>query len=174
MDPIKYDGFQYRYVNTGRIQSHGAEGELALRYGNWGGYGNISLAMPGSQSSDNLLTTDKKQFLGMPTWKLSAGVYYNIKKLQFSPSLTYLTKRQAQSQASGRDSVLIMANTTYPDVLLLNFSITYKNIIKNLDLRLTGTNLLGSKYVLIQPYYGDHAPLPVYDRHISLTAIVRF
>ena len=164
---IRYDPIQNIYLNTGLIQSRGAEAELALRYAKWGGYANGSFAVPGNATSSELATTDKKEFLGVPTWKLNAGVYFNIKHLQLSPSATLLSPRTGQSA-----DTITTGNTTYPAILLLNLSLTYNNIIKKVDLRLTGTNLLDQNYVLLQPYYGLHAPMPAYDRHITLTAII--
>ena len=167
--PIKYDGSTNAYVNTGHVLSHGAEGEVNFQKTAWGGFANGSLALPGSGTSPTLLTADKKEFLGVPQWKLNAGAYYNYKNLQVSPSFTLLPRRLGQSSDTAS-----LSNTTYPSVLLLNLSVTYTNLFKKTDVRLTGTNLLDEKYELIQTYYGDHAAVPAYDRHITLSIIAKF
>ncbi len=169
-DPIKFDGLNNTYVNTGRIHSMGAEGEISLHYEHLGGFASGSFAIPGAETSSDLLTSDKKEFLGMPVFKIAGGVFYDLKRLQISPSLVYESAKKGQAG----DTLNPTANTQYPAVVLLNCSITYKNIFNKIDLRLTGTNLLDEKYVLTQPYYGMHAPLPAFDRHVSLTLIAKF
>ena len=109
-----------------------------------------------------------QEFLGVPKWTLNGGVFYNIKKIQVSPSFTLLPPRKGQSDTS------TTTNNTYSSLLLLNLSLTYSNILNKVDVKLTGTNLLDEKYQLIQTYYGSHAPVPAYDRHITLSVIARF
>jgi outer membrane cobalamin receptor len=165
-DVITYYSVNSRYVNAGNLQSQGIEAEVAARFSNLGAFLNASYCQPTIGSSPNTLTMDKDGFLGIPRFKLNAGAYYTWKHLNVAPSLTLLSSRVGQSS-----DTLAVGNTTYPGLVLVNLAITYNGLIKNLDLRFSGSNLLNADYLLIQPYYGGHAPMPTNDRQLTLTAI---
>ena len=60
-----------------------------------------------------------------------------------------------------------VTNQTLEALMLLNLNLSYKNLIdKVLDVQATVYNVLDAKYMLIQPYYEYHAPLPAFDRHV--------
>jgi outer membrane receptor protein involved in Fe transport len=54
---------------------------------------------------------------------------------------------------------------------LLNLNISTNDLFKRLRLNVGVNNILNTKYSVIQPYYGGHAPLPVNDRQITFGAI---
>jgi outer membrane cobalamin receptor len=155
-------GSSYYYANfSGVQQSYGAEAELNYKEKDYGAYLNASLAMPGQQSNAVYLTNDKKYALGLPPLKVTFGGYFNLAKLVVSPTFEVLSRRYGV----GADGV---TSQGYDALFLANLAVTWKEIIENTDLRLSGHNLLNSNYVLLQPYYGSNAPLPANNRDVRL------
>jgi len=167
-DPIVYRSATNSYVNFGRIQSQGAEAELRANYTLYGGFANISFAAPGRGTSPGFTTQSKKQFLGTPPLKIALGTYYRAGNFEFAPSATYLSHRAGQSRDSANDPNGILGTTDYKDLLLANVNIVAHDVLKDLDIHLAIHNIFDARYVLIQPYYGAHAPMPAQDREINL------
>ena len=167
-EPITYEGATNSYVNLGRIQSQGAEAEIRADYVRYGGFANLSYAVPGGATSSGFATQSKKQFLGTPPVKIDVGSYYRLGLLEFGPSATYLSQRAGQSSESANSPSALSATREYGALVLFNFNIVARNVLKDLDLHLGVHNLFDSRYLLIQPYYGDHAPMPAQDREIDL------
>jgi outer membrane cobalamin receptor len=172
-DPIVYQGVGNTYVNFGRIQSQGAEAEVRADYPSYGGFTNIAYAEPTDRTSPGFVTVSKKRFLGSPPVKINAGTYYRMGIMEFAPSLTYLSPRSGQSEASANDPSGTLGTMDYPALVLVNMNIVARNVLKDLDVHLGVHNLFDVDYLLIQPYYGGHAPLPAQDRHIELGATWR-
>lgn len=175
--PIVYQGALNAYQNYGRIQSYGAEGELAARFANYGGFFNIGYSRPGTATSRELLDDDKSHGLGLPPVKANLGAYLRYGKLRFAPSVTFLGTRYAQSEA-GATADPVAGNpyqtAAFDPLLLVNANATLVDVLPDLDLDLSGHNLAGAHYVLLQPYYGSHAPMPTNDREVSVGARYRF
>jgi outer membrane cobalamin receptor len=168
-NPIVYQGATNAYVNFGRIQSEGAEAELRTDFAHYGGFANISYATPGPNTSAVFVTQSKKQFLASPPIKINLGTYYRAGKFELAPSITYLSRRAGQSEDSAADfSETHETTTDYHPLLLANMNIVARNVVKDLDVHLSVHNMFDARYVLIQPYYGDHAPMPAQDRQITL------
>ncbi len=172
-DPILWNGSNLQYRNTGRIQSLGLEGNVLVNYNRWGGFFNFAYSQPGPASSGDFLTADRRQALGLPPLKMNLGVNYRFKNLQIAPALVYLGKRYGQTAAFARHQALEpatrdFASQSYAPLLLANCNVTYRNVAPGLSLNCSLYNAFDSPYVLIQPYYAGHAPVPVNDRQFTV------
>ena len=167
-DPIIYQGAINSYTNFGRIQSEGVESELRADYGQFGGYTNVSYATPGPNTSPQLTTPGKKQFLGSPPVKINFGTFYRSGRMEYAPSATYLSPRAAQTTASANDPGTPLETTNQHALFLANLNITAHDVLKDVDIHLAVHNIFDARYTLIQPFYGDHAPIPAQDREIDL------
>ena len=87
---------------------------------------------------------------------------------EYAPSLTFLSHLAGQSSDSANDPNQTFGTTDYPALLLANMNIVMRNVMKDLDVHLAVHNIFDARYVLIQPYYGDHAPMPAQDREVDL------
>jgi len=167
-NPIIYQGAINGYTNFGRIQSEGAEAELRADYGHIGGYMNFSYATPGPNTSPQLTTQSKKQFLASPPFKINMGTFYRLGKMEYAPSATYLSSRAAQSSNSANDPNGNLETTDEHALFLANMTVTAHEVLKDLDIHLAVHNIFDARYTLIQPFYGNHAPIPAQDREINL------
>lgn len=165
-DPIVFQGNNNVYVNFGRIQSEGAEAEFRTDYVRAGGFANVSYARPGSATSAGFVTPSNKQFLASPPVKVNVGTYVRSGIFEVAPSLTYLSPRAGQSSDSANSGIL--GTTRYPALFLANLNIIARSVAKDLDVHLSIDNIFDTRYILIQPYYGAHAPMPAQDRQITL------
>lgn len=163
---IVYNGQTNSYNNSGDIVSYGSEGELKIRSAHYGGFVNFSFAQPGKNSVPFYLTPNKKNFLASPKFKANIGTFYKPGRWEYGPSVTLLSARYGQSQESSQTNVNGVVR--YKPLALANFNIRGENVLKNMDVTLSAHNIFDSRYTLIQPYYGSHAPLPAQDREIAL------
>jgi outer membrane receptor protein involved in Fe transport len=81
-----------------------------------------------------------------------------------------MSEKYGESQEHALGLTQGFDNTRYEAVLLTNLNITYKNLFKNCSLNISAYNLFDQKYLIVQPYYGAHAPLPANDRQITIGA----
>ncbi len=162
--PITYIGGNNSYQNFGEAASRGVEGEITYKKPIVGGFLNFAYNVASPITSTIFTAADRQAFLGLPTTKINAGGYYKLKKWSFAPSCTFIGSRYGQFEGKPDD---LTQNTEYPAVWLLNCNILYK-IHRNAELQLTAHNILDSRYVLLQPYYGGHAPVPLLNRQITL------
>lgn len=172
-EPIVYLGATNKYVNLGHLDSRGVEAELHVRYAHFGGFANASYAVPGSNTSPGFIAEPKKKFIGIAPLKLNTGIYYKIGKMEFAPSVTYLSHSSGQSRESANNVNGTLGTTGYRAVTLTNINVTARELTEGLDIHLSVHNIFNSRYVLIQPYYGSHAPIPAQDREISLGVTYR-
>ena len=170
--PIVYLGATNEYVNLGQVISKGIEAELRLNYTSYGGFANFSYTAPGHSTSPGFVTPSKNRFLATPPVKIAFGTYYRTGHLEFAPSATYLDRRAGQSQLSANDPAGPLGTTDYKAIILTDMNIIARDVLKDLDVHLTGHNIFNARYTLIQPYYGGHAPMPAQDREITLGFIL--
>lgn len=168
--PISYRSSDNSYHNFGTIQSLGLEAELTAQYRKSKGFINFSYNKPGKKTSEGFVTGDKEHFLAMPAFKINIGGYHEIGKLTVGPTFTWLSETYGESKDHALGLTTDYANTKYDAVLLTNLNITYKGLIKKVTLNVSAYNLFNEKYIVIQPYYGAHAPLPANDRQITIGA----
>ncbi|SFB70721.1 Outer membrane receptor for ferrienterochelin and colicins [Flexibacter flexilis DSM 6793] len=176
---ILWNGGEKSYVNAGEVKSMGVEGTLNVAYTKWGGFMNFSYNRPAKGSTDEYLTADKEYTLGLPPLKVNVGAHYRVGKVTFGLTGTYFSKRYGPSAEFAREALATHhyhnhQSTSYPQLFMANLSVGVKEIAKNLNMRLTGSNLFNAKYILIQPYYAGHAPSPANDRQITLQFTYEF
>ncbi len=171
--PIVYNGFTNTYGNSGRLRSHGAESELRWRSERWGAFVNAAWTKPGSGTSAVFVDERGNDFLGQPPLKVNAGGEWRRGRFRVSPTLTWLAARRGQTAASVFSSPFVAGTERHPALWLANLALG-ASLPGEFQLDLRGHNLNGEKYVLLQPYYGGHAPLPAFDREWSLTLSRRF
>ncbi len=172
-EPIVFLG-EY-YTNYGSLNSAGAELELAANLPKYGGFVNFSFTSPVGDTSADFLTDNKNTFLGFAPLKINLGAYYKIKDLSLAPRLSYLSPRAAATKdfAQGNTQGEFQSET-YQANLLLDFTINYRNLFKNMDIAFSIYNALNDDFRLLQPYYGTHAPMPVYDRQFVMSVVWRY
>ncbi|MES2769096.1 MAG: TonB-dependent receptor plug domain-containing protein [Bdellovibrionota bacterium] len=172
-DVITYVGAQNLYANQGEMISEGVEGEVQYRLPNVGGFFNFSYVQPRSESSSAYITADKEHLLGLPNLKLNLGAYYIWNDFQFGPSLTYLSTRYGQTEVSANSGNTDFSYRSFDAIILTNLSINWREVAKDIDLRFTVHNIFDEDYLLVQPYYGGHAPMPAYEREFMLNLEAR-
>jgi len=102
--------------------------------------------------------------------------------LPVAPSLFSSSSRRTQTARSAQSGIgpnslmpLLVETEASPARLLLNLTVTWENLFgKDTEARFTGNNLTNATYPVLQPYYGDHAPLPTNDRRFTLDLVWRF
>ncbi len=172
--PITYIGANNSYQNFGEIVSIGAESEIHYRDKSQNVWLNFSYFMPGKKTSEGFLNEEKTAFLAVPALKINAAYGFEAKKFTAGLSATYMGKKYAQTQFSALNSVdsLIRQTSSTPSAIFLNVNFSVKKILKKSDVFLTVKNILNTRYWLMQPYYGAHAPMPAFERQINLTVKV--
>ena len=163
------------YINYGSLNSLGAEVEFTANLPKYGGFVNIAYHTPVGNTSADFLTADKSTFLGFAPLKLNVGAYYKLKQLSISPRVSYLSERAAATKAfaQGNTQGKFESETFNPN-LLVDFTLNYRNLLKNTDIALSVYNLLNDDFRLLQPYYDNHAPIPVYDRQLLLSLVWKY
>lgn len=157
------------YRNFGQLLSTGIETEVRGKFEHFSIFSNAAYYLPLSKTSRDFLSDDGANFLGFSPLKVNAGFSWKIKKWAISPSLTYLSKRDGVSAAFARgDTNGQFESVTYKRLLLSQIRIGATNISPNLAIHATLYNAFNADYQLIQPYYDNHAPIPVNDRHLVI------
>lgn len=177
--PIVYLGSLDTYVNYGNIRSLGAELNAEYKTEQWGTFGNVSYAQPLSEyTTADFLSSDRNHFLALPTLKANVGAYYSSKLLTLSTYLTFIGERYAQTQnfaLNSSEDNPFLETQAYPALILQNLQVRFKKVfINNLQLSCQVHNLWDSPYVLLQPYYGGHAPFPLQNRQWFLELKYKF
>lgn len=167
--PIVYLGSTDTYVNYGNIRSLGAECNAEYKGELWGAFANISYTKPLSEyTTTDFLSDDRTHFLALPAFKGNGGAYYNHPRFVLSTYFTYIGERYAQTQNFALNSTEdspFFETEPYPSVFLQNLQAKLKNVfLENLELGVQIHNLWNSNYILLQPYYGKHAPFPLQNR----------
>jgi outer membrane cobalamin receptor len=177
--PIVYLGAVDTYVNFGNIRSLGAELNTEYKVEKWGVFGNISYTQPLSEyTTTDFLASDRSHFLALPALKINGGAYLDLPRFTISTYATFIGERYAQTQnfvLNNDENNPFLETEAYPSVLLQNVQIKGKNIFtNNLQIGLQIHNIWNANYVLLQPYYGGHAPFPLQDRQWFLELKYKF
>ncbi len=179
------DNSGFYLTNFGAVRTAGGELTLEWREGTYGGFFNLSKNRPQHDSDPFFLSGDNGAFLGVSSLKANLGAYFRFGTgLEISPSLLYAGARQGQTAASAQSInqgtqpgtllPLLRQSESYPARLLLNLAASWRNLTPGMDLRLSLQNLTNANYPLLQPYYGEHAPLPTQDRRLTVDLTWRF
>jgi hypothetical protein len=96
--------------------------------------------------------------LGFPSHKASFNSNFNISdKINFSPSVMYLAKRYSYLQSADSS----VSSLAYKPNFSLNASINFDNIFcEGFHVQASYLNILDNELLFIQPYNGNHMPLP--------------
>lgn len=162
-------GIDWGYLNADKSGSDGFELELKSKYTK--GFASIgysyytqafrsipeSYAVPGHERSA----------LGLSQHKIGFnGNYSPVKNLFISPSLSYYSKRFGYNALDEEENPQISEFNPY---FLLNFSVTYENLIrKGININLSVYDLLNQKPPYVQPYNGWYLPYPGSSREILI------
>ncbi|MDW8295458.1 MAG: TonB-dependent receptor plug domain-containing protein [Raineya sp.] len=177
--PIVYLGSLDTYVNYGNIRSVGAELNTEYKSERLGTFGNISYTQPLSEyTTADFLASDRTHFLALPALKVNGGIYYDAPLFTFSTYATFIGERYAQTQnfaLNSNDTNPFLETQAYPSVFLQNIQVKLKKLfVNNLQIGLQVHNIWNAPYVLLQPYYGSHAPFPIQDRQWFLEVKYKF
>ncbi len=176
--PITYIGRNNSYQNFGRVQSLGLEAEANARFDKGGGFFNLSYCQPGTKTSPDFISANRRNFLALPGTKVNFGGYITLKKwLSFSSNMTIIGPRHAQSLRSALESTVsstIFETTKHDARYMLSATVNAELLKKRLLVKLLVSNLLNQPYMVYQPYYGGHAPMPLDDRYVGFELAYRF
>jgi outer membrane receptor protein involved in Fe transport len=172
-------------VNFGAVRTAGGEATVEWRESRFGGFFNLSKNGPQHDSDPFFLSGDNRTFLGVSSLKANLGAYLRLgASFEVSPSLLYAGPREGQTAASAQSIAqgtqpgtllpLLRESERHPARLLLNLAATWRNARPGMDLRFSLQNLTDADSPLLQPYYGEHAPLPTHDRRLTVDASWRF
>jgi hypothetical protein len=120
--------------------------------------------------------------LAAPQHKFGVNTSFNVwRNLWLSPTMTFMSK--TSGYLTVRDEITTDDSATPEDeyyvagiqeigtikpTALLNFFVTYENIVKGLTISAGVHDILGTKYPWIQPYNGYGAPIPGPSREFLL------
>jgi outer membrane cobalamin receptor len=166
-EPIVFIVESYR--NFGRLLSGGAEAEVRGKFRRMEAFANLAYYLPLGNTSPDFLDDRGQRFLGFAPLKLNAGWSLSGKRWHVAPSLTYLAPRHGATEAFAKgETGGAFQSIRYQAVLLAQLHLRIREIRPGMDLQITGYNLLNTDYRLIQPYYDNHAPIPVQDRQVTI------
>lgn len=158
------DGQEDVYENLGRSGTSGVEAEV--RYKGRKAYATLNYSFYSVLGNNDIYNysagSSASALMGAAQHKLALNSNWKITdRFSVSPSLVYLSGKYAFMgvDADGEDIETQQNATT-----LLNIALLYDGLLNNrLSLALTGSNLLGSQYLLVQPYHseGDSNDLPI-------------
>ncbi|MCS6796603.1 MAG: TonB-dependent receptor plug domain-containing protein [Raineya sp.] len=177
--PIVYLGATDSYVNYGNIRSIGSEISAEYKMEKLGIFSNISYTQPLSEyTTADFLSSDRTHFLALPALKVNGGIYYDAPLFTCSTYATFIGERYAQTQnfaLNSNDTNPFLETQAYPSVFLQNIQVKLKKLfVNNLQIGLQVHNIWNAPYVLLQPYYGSHAPFPIQDRQWFLEVKYKF
>jgi outer membrane cobalamin receptor len=161
--------------NFGNYRTRGVEGGLEWREATHGGFFNVSISKPTSDSDPFFLSPDRSKPLAVSALKANLGAYVHLGPVELSPSLQYGGSRETQSRASAQGPLAptglmpaLVETDLVPAKLTWNLAASWRNLRPGMDLRCSIQNLTNADTPLLQPYYGGHAPLPAFDRRFTL------
>jgi outer membrane cobalamin receptor len=166
--PIVYSGATNTYTNFGLIRSHGVEGELRFRKPHVGAFVNFAWAAPGGDTSAGFTTPSTSRFLGQAPLKINFGGYWRPERITIAPSVTWIGRRAGEDSDSANGLTASPETRDYKDLWLVNLSVSSRKLPGGMELALTVHNIFNERFLLLQPYYGGHAPLPAGDRSLTL------
>jgi outer membrane cobalamin receptor len=177
--PITYIGANNAYQNFGEVRSVGMEVEARKQGKGYQCFANFSYARPLKRATTpDFMNGGNDAFLALPTMKANAGGSVSVGKTAIGSTLTWIGERYAQTQYSALNSsptALIRETSAHSALFLWNMNIVFKEFFSShVSLRLNAYNILNAPYVVLQPYYGGHAPMPVGDRQVDAMVMIRF
>ncbi len=111
--------------------------------------------------------THDDYYLGFAKHKFNGLFSLNLtEKLSVSATGSYLGKRFAYTYFDEATKTDILEEIE--PVFVAGFHLLYKSVVKNLDISVGVHNLTNQKQYFLQPYSGEHAPLPGLSRSYSI------
>jgi len=170
-DPIVYYySDSEHYDNFDKVGTRGVE--VAYKYKNldWG-YADLTYSFytPNENKVANYaIPNNNFALVGYPNHKVTLNGSINVwENLYINPSAIFYGNKFGYASMDNDGNGVIKE---FSPMLLLNLNLTYKDFLtKNLDIGLTGFNLLNQNYMYIQPYNSLHAPIPGPTTEIALT-----
>ena len=154
------------YKNEGRAGTRGIELDYKWKANKWFAMINYSFyTTAGHKVAEEYNPKNGENLnLAFPAHKLNIISNWNIgSAITLSPSLTFNSKRYSISRSKG-DLV-----TTHPETIYVNANVSADNFFtKGLTAQFGIFNLLDEDVIYIQPYNGDHAPLPGGGRELQI------
>lgn len=154
------------YKNEGRAGTRGIEIDYKWKSSNWFAMINYSFyTTAGHSVVDEYSPMNGEHVnLAFPAHKINVIGSWDIgSAVTLSPSVTINSKRYSISSSKG-DLV-----TTHPETIYGNINVSIDNFFtKGLTAQFGVFNVLDEDVLYIQPYNGDHAPLPGSGREIQV------
>lgn len=156
------------YLNHKNTGSYGLEVEYKIKSKYF--FGNVNYSYYHStnheESCTYLVPGKEDQTLGFARHMINFNANIPIlKSVQLNPSCNFFSKRYSSSQ----DDAGIITVTEYNPTFYSNLSINFQNLfVKNLKLYVSCINVFDEKIIYIQPYKGNHEPLPGTGRELQV------
>ncbi|MCU0450838.1 MAG: TonB-dependent receptor [Bernardetiaceae bacterium] len=170
--PIVYVGNLNTYTNDGTYYTFGFEAEAKASFKNLEVFSNLSHARTQPGTVGYYANQNKTYALALPPWKLNLGIKWQRPKFDLAPQFTWLSARYGQSEAYAQGIFGEGDNTLYSAAPMLNCNFSYR-LGQRVKLNLSAYNIFNHQFVLIQAYYGNHAPMPAMDRQFNLGLTVK-
>ncbi|MBN1251402.1 MAG: TonB-dependent receptor plug domain-containing protein [Bacteroidales bacterium] len=161
------------YVNSGTIGSNGLEAELKYKSKYVNFMLNYAYHMATNyDENSNVVPENEEMFLAFSPQRLNSMINISLNaKLSFNISALYFSDRYAYTYDNGTSEVLEKFSSEV--IVNSNFRIT-KLIDNHLDITIGVNNILDSKMIYLQPYNGQHAPLPGLSRAATIKVFYNF
>jgi outer membrane receptor for ferrienterochelin and colicin len=160
------------YMNSGQIGTYGAEAQLKLILNRFDFMINYAYYKPAQNDVDAyIIPNEPDMFLAFTNHRInSTATFLLTKKLSLNINARYYGKRYAFDYNDGTNDIV----KEYPQSIILNSNIQFSGLAKHWTLLIGGSNLLDTYLPFIQPYAGEHAPLPSLSRSLNVKLIFEF
>ncbi|MFQ3675123.1 MAG: hypothetical protein SNJ64_01100 [Endomicrobiia bacterium] len=162
------------YLNYGNIKTRGAEVEFDIK-DCWGSTKlNYSYYTVVENKVSRYAVPDKNDILlGFANHKITLNSSINVsKKFIMNPSVIYFSERYGYYIYDINGNPVIKK---FEPITLVNLYFNYKDMLwNNFDLGFGVYDIFDSKYEFIQPYDGNHSPLPGPSREVVVKVSYRY
>ncbi len=176
-DPIIYfynENDEDEYINEKSTGTRGFEIEYKWKSLSW--YADVNYSFYTASGHDIIsiyrIPGNAEQLLAFPAHKLNLSSNIRISaKINVTPSFTFVSKKYSLLETEPGTSV----THTYDPALYSNITVNFENLFyKGLSLQASCTNLTNAETNYIQPYNGNHSPLPGPGREFLLKLTYSF
>jgi len=171
-DPIVYfydpDTDNEGYANFGRTGTRGVETELRWANPFTDLSASWSFATPAglNQVASYAVPGDPSRLLGMPAHKVVARASFHLSdRVTFTPSVIFRSERAAITAVDADENAIY---TELPSSALVNAWLEVRDVVPGVSIGGGVRNLLGEDFRLAQPFDSLHAPLPAFDREVTV------
>lgn len=161
------------YINSGSTGSNGFEIDFKYRRKNINFSTNYAFhSVTKSEVKTYIVPNHPKYFLAFTPHRINSMLNIRLyKNISFSVIGEYFGKRYGYiNKVSGEDIL-----KEFDPQIILNSNIKFNNIFKkNIYVTIGASNILDSEIIYIQPYLGEHAPIPGLSRSANLKILFKF